>query len=290
MTTQGPTGRPRRTRVPRASLSVTMLDDADLIALLQHREADEAAMAVFVLLIVAAKQQGNGGVFKSPLAVTAAMIRSTEKRVRAAVALIIDTCKANGSEPWLTLEGHTLTVRTYSEWNPAEKRGGARAGAGRPPLLQSEFNDDSERNHIDFNDESESCASAPAPAPVSAPGAESRTSSCSGPSREAFQRQERERPGGVERERCQSQHTPHVTAGRMAWLSDYRDRLTQQPSHESLWWNRMVFEKSKDSELTEAGRQHRRLHTATKGKHGSMYTGLASNIATVQREAAGAAA
>ena len=120
-----------RTRVPRASLAVSMLRDSDYIGLFRTKDG-RSAFAIFVALVMRAKDTGNNGRFSEPIAVIAEAIRTTPDSLLKSISLIHKTCRLNGNLPWLVTDGNDLIIRNYDTWNPPERRGGVREGAGRP--------------------------------------------------------------------------------------------------------------------------------------------------------------
>jgi len=121
----------KRTRVPRASLACTMLDDPDAIALLQDSRGREA-FALWCALLVAAKSQGNGGDFAgADEVVMAQLVRMPVKGYRAALTTLRDRTD------WLD-DSATVRIRSWAKWNAGEGsgRGGPRPGAGRPRSVQ----------------------------------------------------------------------------------------------------------------------------------------------------------
>lgn len=117
----------KRTRVPRASLACTLLDDPDCIALLQDADGREA-FALWCALLVAAKVQRNTGDFTAQQpAVLAALVRFPVKALQAGIATL------RGRTNWLE-PGDGVKIRSWAKWNDTEGpgRGGARPGAGRP--------------------------------------------------------------------------------------------------------------------------------------------------------------
>jgi hypothetical protein len=145
---------------PRASISVTLLEDADFVAMMASGESGLRAVAVFMLLIVKAKALGNNGVFRQPIAVIAAMIRTSEDAVRSAISCINSACEANRSSPWVVLnQDGSLVIPRFSKWN--SEHGGAREGAGRPPSkdqvgIQDGGGDEPAGNQDDSSDPVES--------------------------------------------------------------------------------------------------------------------------------------
>lgn len=162
---------PSPTRKPRASITVTMLDDTDFVALKQRGVAGDRALAIFFTLVLLAKKLKNQGRFTQSLQVIGAMTYTTPKDLTAACDLITEVCRENRSRPWITLGKQSLQIRSFSKWND-EKRGGAREGAGRPSKLKSKpesntkpnpktsgIKRESNGNQIDFKVKSKQCAS-----------------------------------------------------------------------------------------------------------------------------------
>ena len=128
-----------RRNAPRASISVTILRDPDVIMLRQSRLKGRAAWGDFVALIALAKDLGNGGKFEKPIEIVANLIHIRADSLRTSIDLITSTCRKCNSEPWVEWdENGYLVIRNYTKWNPLqENRGGARPGAGRPKKNQS---------------------------------------------------------------------------------------------------------------------------------------------------------
>ena len=150
------------THRPRASFTVTMLDDPDLVALKQRGASGDRAVAIFFMLSLLAKKLKNNGRFSQPLPAIAPMIYASPKDIEAACDLIGEVCKSNRTQPWLVRErGGGLLIRSFLKWN-IERRGGPRENAGRPPkpkpTIQAKVLK-SNRNQIDFKDESKHVAS-----------------------------------------------------------------------------------------------------------------------------------
>jgi hypothetical protein len=124
--------RPPAVRKPRASFTITMLDDPDFIALRQRGAAGNHAIIIFHSLVMLAKRLRNAGRFAQPVEVIAPMIWSTAREILAAIDLIAEICKGHRTKSWLVFDKRGLRIRSYDKWNE-EKRGGPRPGAGRPP-------------------------------------------------------------------------------------------------------------------------------------------------------------
>jgi hypothetical protein len=118
----------KRTKVPRASLACTMLDDPDLIALLQDSSGIQA-FAVFCLLLMAAKVQDNGGKFTQSHAVVATMARLPVETFSVGLATLRERTD------WIVADAKSITIRSYRKWN---SWGGSREGAGRKPSVNQD--------------------------------------------------------------------------------------------------------------------------------------------------------
>ena len=150
----------RQSKIPRAMISVGLLEDPDFIALMLRPDGIES-FGVFIALVVAAKKFRSQGKFVEPLGTLARMIYLTDPtRISHAAKAITEVCAANQSKPWLTLpkvgDGgrHTLVIRQFKLWNTAANWGGARDSAGRPPTTKPEkhrVSTQSRRNQVDSN-------------------------------------------------------------------------------------------------------------------------------------------
>lgn len=115
----------KRTKVPRASLACTILDDTEYVALMLTKHGREA-FALYTTLLCAAKSQANEGVFDQQPAVIAALIRWPLAAYQNALATLQHYTNWTGLDP--TTKG--LAIRSYAKWNAW---GGNRDGAGRKP-------------------------------------------------------------------------------------------------------------------------------------------------------------
>lgn len=134
-----------RRNAPRASISVTILRDPDVIMLRQSRLKGRAAWGDFVALIALAKDLDNGGKFEKPIEIVANLIHIRADSLRTSIDLITSTCRKCNSEPWVEWDDNGyLVIRNYAKWNPLqENRGGARLGAGRPKKNQTRIQSES---------------------------------------------------------------------------------------------------------------------------------------------------
>lgn len=100
----------KRTKVPRASIACTILDDPEYMGLMQT-SAGRDAFALFCALLAAAKAQDNKGAFKHPPPVVAAIIRWPVTEYEAALAtLCADT-------NWVSCGEQVVTIRSFKKWN-----------------------------------------------------------------------------------------------------------------------------------------------------------------------------
>lgn len=133
-------------RKPRASLSVTLLEDPDCVVLLSHGDEGLRAFSVFVLLVVKAKGLDNDGIFRQPITAIASTIRVSTQALSDAIELIGRVCTDNESTPWLSIgaDRKSLHINGFQKWNSGQ-HGGTREGSGRRPvdLIQHEKNQDS---------------------------------------------------------------------------------------------------------------------------------------------------
>ena len=142
-----------RTRVPRASLAVSLLQDAAYIALMRTSKG-RAAFGTFVGLLLLAKNRESrrsaqrarseragdaqatrserAGDFEESPKVLAAELWMTSRTLLAEINLIERTCRENGNDPWIVAEDGIIRIRQFEKWNtPQEGWGGSRPGAGR---------------------------------------------------------------------------------------------------------------------------------------------------------------
>lgn len=135
-----------RTKVPRASVAVSILRDPDFIALVAHNHNGRDAGFLFLSLIVAAKDQENGGEFDLTIEVLASLVRWPRPGdVKKALATL------EAQTDWIDRSGpNKFTVRNFKKWNPGDVNwGGSRPGSGRPPKNQDDSLFESTRNQDD---------------------------------------------------------------------------------------------------------------------------------------------
>jgi len=167
---------PSPTKKPRASFSVTMLDDMDFVALRHKGAVGDRAISVYFTLVLLAKKLRNGGTFTQPVELIASMIFTTAKEVEAAIKLITEVCSRNGTPAWLVRnKKKNLVVRSFTKWND-EKRGGVRPRAGRPRKHHKDtesnpnkttIKEESNGNQIDFKVKSNTVGPVSVSVPVS---------------------------------------------------------------------------------------------------------------------------
>lgn len=130
---------PKRLKVPRASLAVTMLDDPEFIALCQTPEGREA-VALFCSLLMAAKTQENDGRFDGPEAVVAMLVRWPLASFQSALDAL------SGKTDWLSVQGDgSFTIRSFKKWN---SWGGKRESSGAPNGNQNASKIQSRNNQV----------------------------------------------------------------------------------------------------------------------------------------------
>lgn len=119
---------PKRLRVPRASLAVTLLRDPDFVGL-RKTEHGHRAWSTFTCLLLLAREQENAGIFTEDLETVATMACVSADDLEHAQRVIEAVCRRNGTQPWLMWHGETLIIRNFTKWN--QGHGGRRAGSGR---------------------------------------------------------------------------------------------------------------------------------------------------------------
>lgn len=138
----------RSTKVPRASVGVTLLDDPDYLVLISRGKEGQAAFGAFVALLLAAKVRRNDGTFKEPIEVVAKMCRWPPRDLTAALDAIEAACKVNGNKPWVIRRRGRLVIRNFSRWHNSAW-GGPRLGAGRQPGSSGDQNDNQVDSKLD---------------------------------------------------------------------------------------------------------------------------------------------
>lgn len=117
------------TRVPRASIAISVLRDPDFIRLVGAGRNGRDAALLYLSLIIAAKDQQNSGRFDCPPTVLASLVRWPSYRD---VLKAIETL--TNETNWIEFKDGKLTIRSYEKWNPSDGSwGGSRDGSGRKP-------------------------------------------------------------------------------------------------------------------------------------------------------------
>lgn len=113
----------KRTKVPRASIACTILDDPEYVALVLDKQGRNA-FGLYIAMLCAAKSQANEGVFDQQPAIIAALIRWPLAAYKSALATLCNRTN------WIlqSTSGKGFTIRNYAKWNAW---GGNREGAGR---------------------------------------------------------------------------------------------------------------------------------------------------------------
>jgi hypothetical protein len=122
-----------RLKMPSARLAVTMLNDADVLALFEKKQAGITALWAWVGLLLLAKAQKNNGTFKGAPGRYAKLIGLTNAQLEASMKLLNEVAAENGNKPWITKKADCFMVRSWEKWNKsASSWGGQRDNAGRP--------------------------------------------------------------------------------------------------------------------------------------------------------------
>lgn len=134
----------RSHRVPRASLSITMLRDADFLALMRSREGREA-FAVFVAMVLVGRERLEEGracrvdntdaLYLLDSTQTIAHLSGIpEATIEQALRSLACVATTHNVQPWLGLDAAgRITIRSFFRYNVTPSWGGARPNAGRPP-------------------------------------------------------------------------------------------------------------------------------------------------------------
>lgn len=145
-------------RVPRASIPVTFLKDPDVLALMHSGPEGHIALWAWTGLLLLAKDQKNGGVFRGPMAIYAPSIGMDAKILNGAVNRINEFCRVNGNKPWIVVSEFEFRIRNWEKWNM--EWGGGRRGAGRPKnqVAHLENNMNTELGHLEADSASASAS------------------------------------------------------------------------------------------------------------------------------------
>lgn len=154
-------------RLPRASLTITILQDEDFATLVKQRGGMEAFGFFVAVLVVGRERLQRGRAqqlsnteslrFDDSTDHVLGMVYSNRKQLDKCLEVFDAVTRANSSKPWLHLDksGH-LVIRSFFRWNTNTGWGGPRSGSGRKSRGNQ---DDSENNHLETNLESSWCAS-----------------------------------------------------------------------------------------------------------------------------------
>lgn len=115
----------KRTKIPRASLAVSILDDDDYVEMMSSDNGCWA-FSLFVALILEAKVQDNGGVFKTANSVLCKQIKWESRLFKCALDYLL-----NSDSQWVVRnQPDGIMIRSFEKWNHGW--GGSRGGSGRP--------------------------------------------------------------------------------------------------------------------------------------------------------------
>ncbi len=122
----------KRTKIPRASLAVSILDDDDYVEMMDS-ETGCMAFSLFVALVLEAKVQDNGGVFKKAGIVLCKQIKWESRLFKLSLDYLL-----NMSGKWVEKNPPDgITIRSFEKWNHGW--GGVRDGSGRPPQKNQDY-------------------------------------------------------------------------------------------------------------------------------------------------------
>jgi hypothetical protein len=148
-------------------MSISMLDDPEVLALIDDGPEGREALAAFFFLVLAAKSQRNGGRFKHPIRIIAKLTRWPVDDLERAIGNLEKLVKTAHGKPWIIRRKGELVIRSFAKWN-ATGWGGARDGAGRKSRRNQDDNQDG--NQDDFKPCASASVSVSVAEPVSAPG------------------------------------------------------------------------------------------------------------------------
>lgn len=119
----------KRTKIPRVSIQVGILDDEDFITLTGQPDGYQHVGLFASMLAVVRDSERN----PVPMAVLERRLGRNQNEIKATIKAIADAARENGNQPWLIEDGNAVLVRSFATWNKVETRGGKRQGAGRKP-------------------------------------------------------------------------------------------------------------------------------------------------------------
>lgn len=143
----------KRTRVPRASFAVTLLDDDDYVEMVTTSTGC-VALSLYLCLVMCAKVQRNGGVFDCSRALLCRQLKWKSRVFNKAIKYLLES-KAR----WvIENDAGAILIRSFEKWNPGW--GGTRDNAGRNSSGNqddSSANQDAPlENHLDTDSDSDS--------------------------------------------------------------------------------------------------------------------------------------
>lgn len=150
-------------KLPRASLCITLLDDEDYRVLMASKNGLES-FGVFVAMLVLGRERlqqekarqvsGSESLkFDNSTTHLLAMTHVSHKQLVTCLKTLSQVAKDTGSEPWMYLdETSHLVIRSFFKFNLNAGWGGVRPGAGR----QSRGNQDDSKNNQDDSESNSS--------------------------------------------------------------------------------------------------------------------------------------
>lgn len=151
-------------KIPRASLSISLLGDEDFRVLIGVKGGAEA-FGVFVAMLVVGRERlqhsqarqlsGTDSLrFDNSTTHVLTMAYMKPPQLSKAVAVLAEVAKITGNEPWMYLDDSLhLVIRSFFKFNVSTNWGGKRDGSGRPSRLKDEesrgIQDDSQNNHLE---------------------------------------------------------------------------------------------------------------------------------------------
>lgn len=157
-------------RIPRASLCITLLDDEDYRVLMATKGGLEAFGFFAALLVVGRErfQQGkarqlsesnllhpsvsNSLIFDNSPTHILAMTHTSSKQMERCLNVFWEVAEATGGKPWVYIDQAShLVIRSFFKFNTSTGWGGNRPGAGRKSRRNQ---DDSDGNQVDTESKS----------------------------------------------------------------------------------------------------------------------------------------
>lgn len=119
----------KRLRIPRASIGVQTIDDEDFIVL-TDMEGGWSAWGIFAAMVILCRDESSDILKKATIQ---RRLGLDSKEIQSVINLISEACQENGNSSWIEDQNGKIKIRNFYKWNPIEKRGGKREGAGRKP-------------------------------------------------------------------------------------------------------------------------------------------------------------